>query len=92
MPCRSALTFATAALLLAGCNTPAPTPEAAAPDTGTVDTVAAAGAPIAENDTLTMAPADSVADTNMVDTNVSDTNVAGENVADTTLADTTLNN
>ena len=48
MPSRSVLTVA-AALLLAGCNTPSPTPEVATPDTGTVDTVAAAGAPIADS-------------------------------------------
>ncbi len=88
MSCRSALTFAMAALLLAGCNTPVPTPEAAAPDTGTVDTVAAAGAPIADtamvmdsiaanNDSVAMIPADSTAETTL---------------ADTTVADTTLNN
>jgi hypothetical protein len=71
MPCRSVLSFATAALLLAGCNKPAPTPEAAAPDTGAVDTVAAAGAPIPDTvnilptDSLNVVPADSVADTTM---------------------------
>jgi hypothetical protein len=77
MPSRPLLTLAAAALLLAGCNKPAPTPEAAAPDTGAVDTVAAAGAPIADstaavtdsvapnNDTVNVIPADSVADTTM---------------------------
>ena len=77
MPCRSVLTFATAALLLAGCNKPAPTPEAAAPDTGAVDTVAAAGAPVGDsaaaimdsvttnNDTVNILPTDSVSDTTM---------------------------
>jgi PBP1b-binding outer membrane lipoprotein LpoB len=76
MPSRPLLTLA-AALLLAGCNKPAPTPEAAVPDTGAVDTVAAAGAPIADsaaadmdsvapnNDSLTVIPADSVADTTL---------------------------
>lgn len=48
MPARSALTL-TALLLLAACNKPAPTPEAAGPDTGSADTVAAAGAPIADS-------------------------------------------
>jgi len=78
MPSRPFLTLAAAALLLAGCNKPAPTPEAAAPDTGAVDTGAAAGAPIADtnaavidsvatnnNDSVTVIPADSVADTTL---------------------------
>jgi hypothetical protein len=80
MPSRSLLTLAAAALVLAGCNKPAPTPEAAVPDTGAVDTVAAAGAPIADsvtavldsaaigNDNVNVLPADSVADTTMADT------------------------
>jgi uncharacterized lipoprotein YajG len=54
MPSRSVLTLAAAALLLAGCNKPSPTPEVATPDTGVVDTVAAAGAPIADSATATM--------------------------------------
>ena len=57
---RSALTFAAAALLLAGCNKPAPTPEAAAPANATVDTVAAAGAPVAD----TVVVMDSIAENN----------------------------
>jgi PBP1b-binding outer membrane lipoprotein LpoB len=77
MPSRPFLTLAAAALLLAGCNKPAPTPEAAVPDTGAVDTVAAAGAPIADsaaavmdsvapnNDSVTVIPTDSVADTTL---------------------------
>ena len=78
MPSRPLLSLAAAAVLLAGCNKPSPTPEAAAPDTGAVDTVAAAGAPIADtaaaamdsvatnnNDTVNVIPADSVADTTL---------------------------
>lgn len=71
---RSALTFAAAALLLAGCNKPAPTPEAAAPANATVDTVAAAGAPVAD----TVAVMDSIAESN-------DSIVADSAVTDTTL-------
>ncbi|HEX6104818.1 MAG TPA: hypothetical protein VFZ26_04500 [Gemmatimonadales bacterium] len=73
---RSALTFAAAALLLAGCNKPAPTPEAAAPANATVDTVAAAGAPVAD----TVAVMDSIAENN------------DSIVADTAVTDTTLDN
>ena len=62
MPTRSVFTLATAALLLGGCNKPAPTPEAAVPDTGAVDTVAAAGAPMADSPTAVL---DSVADTTL---------------------------
>ncbi len=51
MPIRSVLTL-TAVLLGTGCNTPSPTPEVATPDTGTVDTVAAAGAPLADSTNL----------------------------------------
>ena len=66
---RSALTFAAAALLLAGCNKPAPTPEAAAPATATVDTVAAAGAPVADTIAVMAENNDSiVADTVVTDT------------------------
>lgn len=78
MPSRPYLTLAAAALLLAGCNKPAPTPEAAVPDTGAVDTVAAAGAPIADSanavldsvatnspDSVTVVPTDSLADTTL---------------------------
>ena len=73
---RSALTFAAAALLLAGCNKPAPTPEAAAPANATVDTVAAAGAPVAD----TVAVMDTIAENN------------DSIVADTVVTDTTLGN
>ena len=73
---RSALTFAAAALLLAGCNKPAPTPEAAAPANATVDTVAAAGAPVAD----TVVVMDSIAENN------------DSIVADTVVTDTTLGN
>ena len=73
---RSALTFAAAALLLAGCNKPAPTPEAAAPANATVDTVAAAGAPVAD----TVAVMDPIAENN------------DSIVADTAVTDTTLDN
>ena len=48
MPSRTVLTLA-AALLSASCNTPSPTPEVATPENGVVDTVAAAGAPIADS-------------------------------------------
>ena len=77
MPSRPLLTLAAAALVLAGCNKPSPTPEAAVPDTGAVDTLAAAGAPIADttaavldsvtnnNDTVNVMPADSVADSTL---------------------------
>jgi len=77
MPSRPLLTLAAAVLLLAACNKPAPMPEAAVPDTGTVDTVAAGGAPIADstaavidsvapnNDSVTVMPTDSVADTTL---------------------------
>lgn len=67
MPIRSALTL-TVVLLCAGCNTPSPTPEVATPDTGTVDTVAAAGAPLADSTNLIV---DSTA--NAVDSMVTET-------------------
>lgn len=70
---RSLLALAAAVLLVGGCNKPSPTPSAAVPDTGAVDTVAAAGAPIADStavmtdsvavDSTPPAPADSLADT-----------------------------
>lgn len=66
MPARSALTL-TALLLLAACNKPSATPEVATPDTGSVDTVAAAGAPMADSlnvatDSTVTVTADSTAD------------------------------
>ena len=48
MSSRSVLALA-AVLLIAACNKPSPSPEVATPDTGVVDTVAAAGAPIADS-------------------------------------------
>jgi hypothetical protein len=84
MPSRSLLTLAAAALVLVGCNKPAPTPEAAVPDTGAVDTVAAAGAPIGDSVATVL---DSAA-TNDDSVNV----LPADSVADTAMADTTLNN
>ena len=84
MPSRPALTFA-AALLFAGCNKPAPTPEVATPDAGTVDTVAAAGAPIADS---ANAMVDSTA--NVVDNTATTTaDTVAPATTDTTVADTT---
>lgn len=54
----------TALLLVSGCNKPEPPPEAAAPANETTDTVAAAGAPMADS---AAAVADSV-DSAKVDT------------------------
>jgi hypothetical protein len=82
MPRRSILALA-AAIILAGCNKPAPEPAAAAPDTGMVDTVAAAGAPIADSATAmsdsVAAMTDSVATTDSVLTPLADS------IADTTI-------
>lgn len=67
MPIRSVLTL-TAALLCAGCNTPSPTPEVATPDTGTVDTVAAAGAPLADSTNLIVDSAATGVDSTVTET------------------------
>jgi hypothetical protein len=67
MPIRSVLTL-TAALLCAGCNTPSPTPEVATPDTGTVDTVAAAGAPLADStDVIVDSTANAIVDSTVTE-------------------------
>jgi uncharacterized lipoprotein YajG len=76
MPSRSALTLAAAVLLLAGCNKPSPAPEVATPDTGAVDTVAAAGAPIADSSAAMTDSATAVVDSTV--------NVTADSLADST--------
>jgi hypothetical protein len=85
MPSRPVLTLAAAVLLLAACNKSSPTPEVATPDTGVVDTVAAAGAPIADS---ANAMTDSV--TTVVDSAATAVDSMASVPADTT-ADTTAN-
>jgi PBP1b-binding outer membrane lipoprotein LpoB len=84
MPSRPYLTLAAAALLLAGCNKPAPTPEAAVPDTGAVDTVAAAGAPIADSANAMVDSVNNATDS-IASTTDSVTVVPTDSVADTTM-------
>lgn len=65
-----------ALLLVAACNKPGPAPEAAVPATETADTVAAAGAPMADSVAVTdtVAVTDSVpADTVVADSMTADT-------------------